>query len=80
MTESWTAATMPDQSDRTVVVTGANSGLGYEATAAFARKGATVVMACRSLERGEQAANEIREAIDQTGAVLNVRRCDLDEL
>jgi NAD(P)-dependent dehydrogenase (short-subunit alcohol dehydrogenase family) len=80
MTESWTAATMPDQSDRTVVVTGANSGLGYEATAAFARKGATVVMACRSLERGEQAANEIREAIDQTGAVLNVRRCDLADL
>jgi hypothetical protein len=71
---------MPDQSDRTVVVTGANSGLGYEATAAFAQKGATVVMACRSLERGEQAANEIREAIDQTGAVLNVRRCDLADL
>jgi NAD(P)-dependent dehydrogenase (short-subunit alcohol dehydrogenase family) len=80
MADSWTAATMPDQSDRTVVVTGANSGLGYEATAAFARKGATVVMACRSLERGEQAANEIREAIDQTGAVLNVRRCDLADL
>ena len=80
MADSWTAATMPDQSDRTVVVTGANSGLGYEATAAFAQKGATVVMACRSLERGEQAANEIREAIDQTGAVLNVRRCDLADL
>ena len=80
MTESWTAAEMPDQSNRTVVVTGANSGLGYEATEAFARKGATVVMACRSLERGEQAANEIRETVEQMGAMLNVRRCDLADL
>jgi len=67
MADSWTAAKMPNQSDRTVVVTGANSGLGYEATQAFARQGPTVVMACRSPERGEQAANEIREAIEQTG-------------
>ncbi|ERH10215.1 MAG: dehydrogenase [halophilic archaeon J07HX64] len=80
MADSWTAAEMPDQSERTVVVTGANSGLGYEATEAFARNGATVVMACRSLERGEQAANEIRETIEQTGAVLNVRQCDLADL
>ena len=67
MTESWTAATMPDQSDRTVVVTGANSGLGYEATAAFARKGATVVMACRSLERGEQAATRFERQSTRRG-------------
>ena len=80
MTDSWTADEMPDCSDRTVVVTGANSGLGYEATRAFARKGATVVMACRSLDRGEQAATEIRETIDPTGAVLNVRECDLADL
>ena len=80
MTDSWTADEMPDCSDRTVVVTGANSGLGYEATRAFARKGATVVMACRSLDRGEQAATDIRETIDPTGAVLNVRECDLADL
>ena len=80
MTDSWTADEMPDCSDRTVVVTGANSGLGYEATRAFARKNATVVMACRSLDRGEQAATDIRDAIGQTGAVLNVRRCDLADL
>ena len=80
MTDSWTADEMPDCSDRTVVVTGANSGLGYEATRASARKGAPVVMACRSLDRGEQAATDIRETIDPTGAVLNVRECDLADL
>jgi NAD(P)-dependent dehydrogenase (short-subunit alcohol dehydrogenase family) len=81
MTASWTAEQMPDCSDKTVVVTGANSGLGFEATKAFARKGATVVMACRSLDRGEQAAMEIRDSItERTGATLNVRQCDLASL
>ncbi|WP_123536501.1 oxidoreductase [Halosimplex salinum] len=58
---NWTAADVPDLTGKTVVVTGANSGLGYEATSVLARNGATVVMACRSAERGERAAAEIRE-------------------
>ncbi|SFS67799.1 oxidoreductase [Halostagnicola kamekurae] len=57
---SWTAADVPDQSGRTVVVTGANSGIGFEATRVLADRGATVVMACRSVDRGESAAEEIR--------------------
>lgn len=55
----WGLADMPDQSGRIVIVTGANSGLGYAATEAFVRRGAEVVMACRSLERGREAAEEI---------------------
>jgi NAD(P)-dependent dehydrogenase (short-subunit alcohol dehydrogenase family) len=80
MSNAWTAEDMPDIAEQTVLVTGANSGLGYEATKAFARRDATVVMACRSTDRGEKAAREIRETIDSTGATLNVRECDLASL
>jgi len=72
----WTADEMPAMDGRTVVVTGANSGLGYEGTTAFADAGATVVMACRSEERGERAAAEIHRA----DADLDVRQCDLADL
>ncbi|WP_053947018.1 oxidoreductase [Halolamina sediminis] len=60
---SWDRSSMPEQTDSTVVVTGANSGLGYEATEAFAGHGADVVMACRSLDRAEAAAEEIRATL-----------------
>ena len=65
----WTAEDIPDQSGKVVIVTGANSGIGYEAARALAKKGATVVMACRNLEKGEAAAKAI---IDEgpTGQVV----------
>ncbi len=69
---------MPDLAGETVVVTGANSGVGYQATRAFAAKGAHVVMACRSLERGEEAANEI--AAETSRGSFSVRRLDLADL
>lgn len=58
---SWTKTDMPDLAGRTFVVTGANSGVGLETARALAEKNATVVMACRSLERGEHAVESIRE-------------------
>ncbi|OVE83948.1 oxidoreductase [Natronolimnobius baerhuensis] len=74
----WTATDIPDQTDRTVVITGANSGIGLEATRELARNGATVIMACRSLERGEDAAQEIRDEI--LAADIRVEKCDLASL
>lgn len=71
---------MPDCTDKTVLITGANSGLGFEASKAFANKGATVIMACRSTERGRRAATDLQGRIGNTGATLNVRRCDLASL
>jgi hypothetical protein len=78
MTDTWTTADMPDCAGQTVVITGANSGLGFEGARAFARRGATVVMACRSLDRGADAADEIRR--ETPDADLDVRRCDLADL
>ena len=74
----WTATDVPDQTGRTAVVTGANGGLGLETTRALARAGARVVMACRSVERGERAAADVRR--DVPDADLAVRELDLASL
>ena len=52
----WTAADIPDQTGRTIVVTGANSGLGAVTATELARAGAHVVVACRDTAKGERAA------------------------
>ena len=55
----WTTADIPDQSGRLALITGANSGLGLETARALMARGATVLMACRSLERAEAAQRQL---------------------
>jgi NAD(P)-dependent dehydrogenase (short-subunit alcohol dehydrogenase family) len=69
----WTAADIADQQGRTVVVTGANSGIGAEATRALAAAGAKVIMACRNLDKAQAVADAISGDIE-------VRRLDLADL
>jgi len=69
---------MPDLAGRTIVVTGANSGLGYEATKVFAEKNAEVVMACRDADRAGDAAERISREVP--GASLDVLELDLADL
>ena len=59
MSEKWTQQDIPDLTGKVVVVTGANSGLGLESTKTFAAKGATVVMACRNMNKAEMAKAEV---------------------
>ena len=59
MSNKWTQNDIPDLTGKVVIITGANSGLGLESTKALAAKGATVVMACRSLGKAEQAKAEV---------------------
>ncbi len=55
----WTTADIPDQTGRIAVITGANTGLGYETAAALAGHGARVVLAVRNLDKGKDAAARI---------------------
>lgn len=56
---SWTAADIPDQAGRIAVVTGANTGLGYEIARMLAARGAHVVLACRDVDKARRAAESI---------------------
>ncbi|MER7557518.1 SDR family NAD(P)-dependent oxidoreductase [Nocardioides sp. NPDC126508] len=59
MSENWTEQNIPDQHGRVAVVTGANTGLGFETARMLAERGAQVVMAVRDVEKGKQAAARI---------------------
>ena len=67
---SWTAADIPDQTGRTIVVTGANSGLGLQTALELARHGAHVVMAVRDAERGRAAREHIDEEVPEASTEL----------
>ncbi|BDU04363.1 oxidoreductase [Nocardia cyriacigeorgica] len=69
----WSVSDIPDQQGRTVIVTGANSGLGAVAARALAGAGARVVLACRNVDKGKAVADDI-------GPLAEVRRLDLADL
>ena len=70
---TWTTADIPDQSGRTAVITGANTGLGFETAKALADEGARVVLAVRDTDKGRQAAARI-------GGDVTVQELDLTSL
>jgi NAD(P)-dependent dehydrogenase (short-subunit alcohol dehydrogenase family) len=77
-TQHWTTADMPDFSGKTVIVTGGNSGLGFHAVKAFAAKGARVILACRSLPKGELAKKQIFDHHPKSS--ITVMELDLTDL
>jgi NAD(P)-dependent dehydrogenase (short-subunit alcohol dehydrogenase family) len=79
MSSKWTSEKIPDQSGRTAIVTGANSGLGLSTARELARHGASVVLACRNTAKGEQAMEEI-ERVASADAAPELAPLDLSSL
>lgn len=75
---NWTTANIPDQTGRVAVITGANTGLGYETAAALAARRARVVLAVRNVDKGKEAAHRIEQA--SPGADVTVQELDLTSL
>jgi NADPH:quinone reductase-like Zn-dependent oxidoreductase len=55
----WTSSDIPSQAGRRIIITGANSGIGWEAALALARAGAEVVLAARTTAKGQDAVDRI---------------------
>ena len=76
--EQWTTADIPDLTGKAAIITGANSGVGYETALELARHGATTIFACRSSSRGESALRRIKKAIPSADVQLAI--LDLGDL
>lgn len=74
----WTPEQLDDQRGKRFVITGGNSGIGLEAAKLLAAKGGDLVLACRSLERGEKACEAVRA--HAPGATVELVRLDLADL
>jgi NAD(P)-dependent dehydrogenase (short-subunit alcohol dehydrogenase family) len=74
----WTAADIPDQHGRVALVTGANSGLGFQTARALAGKGATVMLACRDQRKGADALARI--TAEHPAAAIELLELDLADL
>lgn len=78
MVEKWTAQNIPDMTGKVIIITGANSGLGYESTLALAKKNGTIIMACRSIDRAQTALDDVKRQIPD--ADVTIMALDLGNL
>ncbi len=76
---AWSEADVPDQTGRVALVTGANSGIGFETARALASRGAHVVLACRDRARADDAVFRIGPVAGPT-EVLDLDLADLDQV
>lgn len=75
---NWNTSQIPDLQEKVVIITGATSGLGKEASRILTKKNATVIMAVRNTEKAEKVVQEIKK--HQPSAEIDVREMDLSSL
>ena len=68
--DPWSLSDVGDQTGKVVLITGANSGIGFETARVLADHGAHVVMACRDLEKARRAADELENDLDRSSIEL----------
>ncbi|HOO96826.1 MAG TPA: oxidoreductase [Caldisericia bacterium] len=78
MRPRWTQENIPNQDKKTIIVTGGNTGLGFESVKMMSGKGATVVLACRNTDKGEVARERI--ANENPAVRIEVMKLDLADL
>ena len=78
MSKKWTVNDIPDLTGKVIIVTGGNSGIGFEAAKEFARKGAQTILACRSMDKAQTALHEIQAEIPN--APVAIMQLDLASL
>jgi NAD(P)-dependent dehydrogenase (short-subunit alcohol dehydrogenase family) len=69
---NWTAQLIPSQAGRRVLITGANSGIGFETALELARKGAEVILPARSLQKAQGATDRIRKEVPSSQIIPSV--------
>ena len=72
---NWTTNNIPSQQGKTFLITGANSGLGFEATKVLSKKGAHIIMTARNLQKGNEALEAIKK--ENPNAKLDLMQLDL---
>ena len=72
---NWTTNNTPNLTGKVAIVTGANSGIGWDTAVALAEKGAAVIMACRNLARSEPALDALKARVP--GADVELMQLDL---
>ena len=75
MSNHWTTSAIPDLTGNVIIVTGANSGIGYEAALELARKGGHTILACRSIDKAQTALSQIQAQVPN--ASVEIMQLDL---
>ena len=75
--QKWLDKNIDDLNDKTIIVTGANSGIGYYSTLCFLYKGAKVIMACRNLEKANKAKESLLKELPD--AKIDIIKLDLSD-